>query len=76
MMQITLTEFSQHLPVYLEQVLAGQELLLMAQDKIVARLLPQVDHQQLARAQLQNLQQQCQIGDVISPLAEVWEVQT
>jgi len=75
-MQITLTEFSQHLPVYLEQVLAGQELLLMAQDKIVARLLPQVDHQQIARAQLQKLQQHCQIGDVISPLAEAWEVQT
>lgn len=36
-MQITLTEFGQHLQVYLEQVLAGQELLLIAQDKIISQ---------------------------------------
>jgi antitoxin (DNA-binding transcriptional repressor) of toxin-antitoxin stability system len=73
-MQITLTEFSNRLPMYLEQILAaGQELWLMAQDQKVARIVPQRDAKQIARAELQRLQPICQIGDVISPLTDVWE---
>lgn len=72
-MQITLTEFSNRLPMYLEQILAGQELWLMAQNQKVARIVPQRDAKQIARAELQRLQAICQIGDVISPLTDVWE---
>ncbi len=75
MREVNVTELRNHLQSYLGQVQKGDELLVTLRGKVVARLLPGGDDRSAARERLETLRRKCRVGDVISPVEEVWEVE-
>lgn len=75
MREVNVTELRNHLPAYLGTVQAGEELLVTARGKVVARLLPPLDPKAAAKGRLKELRQLCRVGDVTSPIGERWEAQ-
>lgn len=75
MREVNVTELRNHLQSYLGQVQKGDELLVTLRGKVVARLLPGTDERAAARERLEALRRECRVGDVISPVEEVWEVE-
>ena len=73
MREVNVTELRSHLPAYLGQVQSGEELVLTSHGKAIARILPSHDIRETARKQLKALRKKSYVGDVISPLGEVWE---
>lgn len=73
MIQVNVTEFRNHLPVYLNKVKAGEEVALTTRGTVVARLVPQVDESLKAREWLASICSKSWVGDVTSPLEEEWE---
>jgi len=73
MIEVNVTEFRNHLPDYLGRVKQGEEVLLTSRGKVVARMSPVADECLSARERLVSLRDKCRIGDVVSPLDEVWE---
>jgi prevent-host-death family protein len=71
MQTVNVTEFRQHLPSYLKQVAAGEEIHITSHGKAIARLLPAEDPSVAARAWLEALRGVGSVGDVISPIDEV-----
>lgn len=72
MPQVSVTIFRQHIPDYLGRVRQGEDISLTSRGKVIARLLPPVDERTKAREQLEALRKNCIIGDIISPLDEIW----
>lgn len=73
MQDINITEFRNHLPHYMKHIIQGHDLVITAHGKAIARITPIVDTQREAKQQLLNLQKICKVGDVVSPIDEVWE---
>lgn len=73
MIQVNVTEFRTHLPVYLNKVKNGEEVALTTRGTIVARLVPQMDESLKAREWLASVRPKSWVGDVTSPLGEEWE---
>ena len=70
-MQVNLTEFGNDLANYLRCVGMGEELLIISQGEVIARVLPPLNEKEKARAELMKLRQKCRIGDVISPIDDL-----
>jgi len=49
----------------------GEELLIISQGEVIARVLPPLNEKEKARAELMKLRQKCRIGDVISPIDDL-----
>ena len=75
MREVNVTELRCHLPAYLVQVQAGEELVVTSHGKAIARILPSQDISEAARKQLKALRKKSRVGDVISPIGEVWEAE-
>ena len=75
MHEIKLSELQQHLPAYLKQVRAGEEIWITSHGKVVARLLPPLSVPIKAKEALRKLRKHSIIGDVISPVGEKWDVE-
>jgi prevent-host-death family protein len=75
MRKVNITELRSHLPDYLGQVQAGDELVVTSHGKAIARILPSEDIHDAARKQLKALRKKSYVGDVISPIGEVWEAE-
>lgn len=73
MIHVNVTEFRNHLPVYLDKVKMGEEVALTTRGTVVARLVPQVDESLKAREWLASISPSSWVGDVTSPLDEEWE---
>jgi antitoxin (DNA-binding transcriptional repressor) of toxin-antitoxin stability system len=71
-MQVNLSEFGNDLVNYLKCAGMGEELLIISQGEVIARVLPPLNEKENARAELMKLRQKCRIGDVISPIGDVW----
>jgi len=74
MLEVSITTFRNHIPVYLDKVRKGEDIALTSRGKVIARLLPPEDERQNARQRLAELRATSRIDDVISPLVEEWEV--
>lgn len=75
MREVNVTELRSHLPAYLGQVLAGEELVVTSHGKAIARILPSQDIREAARKRLKALRKKSYVGDVISPVGETWEAE-
>jgi len=72
MRHVKVTELRSHLPEYLGQVQAGEELVVTSHGKPIARILPSVDRREAAKKQLMVLRKKTSVGDVISPIGDPW----
>ncbi|MCL4460119.1 MAG: type II toxin-antitoxin system prevent-host-death family antitoxin [Nitrospirae bacterium] len=70
MMTVNVTELRQHLPAYLKQAAAGEEILIASHGKIIARLLPEEDPSRKAKNWLESLRGKVLLGDVVSPVED------
>lgn len=74
MSSINVTELRQHLPEYLKQVQAGEEISITLHGKIIARIVPEAKEskREAALQRLESLHGTVIVGDILAPLAEVW----
>jgi prevent-host-death family protein len=71
--QVEITELRQNLPAWLERVRIGEEISIVEHGAVVARLIPAVDRRTQARIALEALRVRARVGDVESPVGEVWD---
>lgn len=75
MREVSVTELRNHLQAYLGQVQKGDELLVTARGKVIARVVPGGDDRNSARERLAALRGKARVGDVVSPVEEAWEAE-
>ncbi len=73
MREVNVTELRSHLPAYLCNVQAGEELVVTSHGKAIARILPPHDVREDARQQLEALRKKGHVGNVIPPIGETWD---
>lgn len=74
MSSINVTELRQHLPEYLKQVQAGEEIAITLHGKTIARIVPEAKESK-REAALKRLEALCGsviVGDVLGALDEEW----
>ena len=74
MSSINVTELRQHLPEYLKQVQAGEEIAITLHGKTIARIVPEAKEskREAALKRLEALHGTVIIGDIISPIEAEW----
>lgn len=74
MSSINVTELRQHLPEYLKQVQAGQEIAITLHGKTIARIVPEAKEskREAAFKRLEALRGTVIVGDILSSLDEDW----
>ena len=72
MAQVNITEFRRNMPRYLRQVQKGAEIRITSHGETIARLVPDSDGLEQARARLIKLRGTMLRGDVMSPTGEEW----
>lgn len=74
MSSVNVTELRQHLPEYLKQVQAGEEISITLHGKTIARIVPEAKEskREVAFKRLEVLRGTVIVGDILSPLAEEW----
>lgn len=74
MSSINVTELRQHLPEYLKQVQAGEEIAITLHGKTIARIVPEAKEskREAALKRLDVLRGTVIVGDIISPIEEEW----
>jgi prevent-host-death family protein len=74
MSSINVTELRQHLPEYLKQVQAGEEISITLHGKTIARIVPEAkeNKREAALKRLEALRGTVIVGDIISPIEEEW----
>ena len=74
MTSVNVTEFRQHLPEYLKQVQAGEEIALTLHGKTIARIVPdrKESKRDAALNRLDALRGTVIVGDILAPLDEEW----
>ncbi len=75
MPDVNITELRQNLPTLIERVRKGQELRVTVRGRVVARIVPDRDDREAARAFLASLRGRCRIGDIISPSGDAWDAE-
>jgi prevent-host-death family protein len=75
MHEINIAELRKHLPKYLSDVTTGNEILVTSHGKFIARILPPINVDQEAKEKLQDLQKICKVGDIITSIGDLWEVE-
>lgn len=75
MIKVNVTELRNHLPAYLGRVKTGEEVAVTSRGKVIARLVPEADECSAARLRLEAARKDSWVGDVVSPLGEVWEAE-
>jgi prevent-host-death family protein len=77
MPRIKVTELRQNLPAYLARVRRGEELEVMVHGKVVARIVPEQDRAEAARARLAERRRNGAriVGDLMKPPKETWDAE-
>jgi prevent-host-death family protein len=73
--EVSVSELRNHLPEYLARAERGEEILVTRRGRVVARLSAAQDHRAAAKRQLEALRARARVGDVVSPVGEVWEAE-
>lgn len=71
--QVDIGELRQNLLAWLERVRVGEEISIVEDGAVVARLIPPTDRRARARVALEALRARARVGDVESPVDEVWD---
>ena len=74
-MEVNITRLRQNLPGLIDQVRRGKELRITVRGKVVARIVPEHDEREAARAFLASLRGRSRIGDIVSPSDEWWSAE-
>lgn len=71
---VNITELRQHLPAYLKQVQAGQEIAITLHGKTIARIVPDgdVSAREAASSRLAALRGTMIVGDLLASPSEEW----
>ena len=74
MSSINVTELRRHLPEYLKQMQAGEEIAITLRGKTNARIVPEAKEskREVVRKRLEALRGIAKVGDIISPINEEW----
>jgi prevent-host-death family protein len=72
-LHVDVSDLRQNLPAWLERVRVGEELVVTEAGAAVARLVPLADTRADARRALEALRARAHVGDVESPVSEMWE---
>lgn len=72
---VNVTELRQHLPSYLGKVQEGEEIQVTLHGRVIARIVPVRDEAAAARQRLLAIQEQCSLGDILSPSGEEWDAE-
>lgn len=75
MPKVNVTDLRRHLPGYIKRVQRGEHIQITVHGKAVARLVPEKDMIEKANKALMPWRDSAQIGDVVSPIGEAWEVE-
>ena len=75
MSKVNVTELRQNLPAYLTEAQAGKEIEVTSRGKVIARIVAGPDAVDAARARLLAARKRCRIGDIISPVGEIWNAE-
>lgn len=78
MSSVNVTELRQHLPEYLKQVQAGEEIAITLHGKTIARIVPEAKESKRDEAlkRLNAVRGTVIVGEIISPLDEDWTADT
>ena len=75
MSRVNVTELRQNLPAYLVKVQEGKVIEVTSRGKVIARIVPQSEMHDQARARLLEARKRCRIGDVVNPTGEAWNAE-
>ncbi|MEB3258270.1 MAG: type II toxin-antitoxin system prevent-host-death family antitoxin, partial [Cyanobacteriota bacterium] len=71
MTRVSVSDLRQHLPAYLKRVQAGEELQVTSRGRVIARIEPERDPSEEARAWLEGLRGKVVLTDVVAPFTDV-----
>lgn len=74
MTSVNVTELRQHLPEYLKQVQAGEEIVITLHGKTIARIVPdrKESEREAALKRLESIRGTVIAEDILAPLDEKW----
>ncbi len=72
MRTVSVTELRQHLPAWLKKVEAGEEVRVTSRGRVIARLMPERNPQDVALKRLETLRGTVIVGDILAPIDEGW----
>ena len=72
MQRVNITEFRSNLPLYLQKVKTGVVLQITCHGKSIARLVPEKDEVDKAKARLSALRGTMITGNVVDPIDAEW----
>jgi prevent-host-death family protein len=75
MQEVNVSELRNRLPEYLARAESGEEILVTRRGRVVARLSAAQDTRAAAKRALEVLRDRARVGDVVSPVGEVWEAE-
>lgn len=75
MAKVKVSELRQNLPEYLARVRAGEAVEVTVHGKVIARIVPEGEGPEAARAWLKSLRKKARVGDVMSPSGERWNAE-
>ena len=71
MQEINVTELRKHLPSYLKRVARGEQIRVISNGKVLARIVPEDDPAAAARKRLEALRGTMVVGDIVTPIDDV-----
>ncbi|MEP4485967.1 MAG: type II toxin-antitoxin system prevent-host-death family antitoxin [Halioglobus sp.] len=75
MQTINISEFRANLLKYLELANTGEAISVTSNGRTLATVTPPTNQKEDARNKLNAIAQNAEIGDIVSPLDEVWDAQ-
>lgn len=75
MQDVSLSEFHDHLPAYLDKVQRGEALRVISGGKVLARVVPDAAPSAGARQRLLEARARARVGDLLAPCGEAWEAE-
>ena len=75
MQTINISEFRANLLKYLELANTGEAISVTSNGRTLATVTPPTNQKEEARNKLNAIAQNAEIGDIVSPLDEIWDAQ-
>ena len=73
MRTVAVSELRNNLMSVIKRVQAGEDIIVTSRGHEVAKLVPVENKKQMAKERLEELRKSACVGDVLSPINEVWE---
>ena len=76
MTSIAVSELRANLMKVLEEIKAGAQIQITSRGKVIAELVPADTTQNEAKETLSKLADDAEIGEILKPIDEIWEVES